>query len=94
MEIKQIGIDIGKNSFHVIGLGKEGDIVLCRQFTRSRLIAFFGQSTGTCLDIAFEACSGVHWLAHQLIGHMALFLQKGHYHRESHKPHQLKHAAS
>lgn len=45
MQIKQIGIDIGKNSFHVIGLGMEGDIVLRRQFTRSGLIAFFKQKT-------------------------------------------------
>lgn len=63
----QIGIDIGKNSFHVIGLGMEGDIVLRRQFTRSGLIAFFKQKTER-LEIAFEACSGAHWLAHQLLG--------------------------
>jgi transposase len=66
MQIRQIGIDIGKNSFHVIGLGMEGDIVLRRQFTRSGLIAFFKQRTER-LKIAFEACSGAHWLAHQLI---------------------------
>ena len=28
MHIKQIGIDIGKNSFHLVGLGTAGDIVL------------------------------------------------------------------
>lgn len=67
MQIKQIGIDIGKNSFHLIGLGTDGDIVLRRQFTRSRLIAFFGQRTEERLNVAFEACSGAHWLAHQLI---------------------------
>lgn len=66
MQMKQIGIDIGKNSFHVIGLGMEGDIVLRRQFTRSGLIAFFKQKTER-LEIAFEACSGAHWLAHQLV---------------------------
>lgn len=67
MTFKQIGIDIGKNSFHVVGLGVEGDIVLRRQFTRSRLLAFFGERRSECLRIAFEACSGAHWLAHQLI---------------------------
>lgn len=71
MKIKQIGIDIGKNSFHVIGLGEAGDVVLRRQFTRSRLIAFFQQNADKGFDIAFEACSGAHWLAHQLtaLGH-------------------------
>ncbi len=67
MQIEQIGIDIGKNSFHLIGLGVDGDIVLRRQFTRSRLITFFEQRTEERLNVAFEACSGAHWLAHQLI---------------------------
>jgi len=67
MQIKQIGIDIGKNSFHVDGLGTAGDIVLRRQFTRSGLIAFFKQRTEDRLIVAFEACSGAHWLAHQLM---------------------------
>ena len=59
MRIKQIGIDIGKNSFHLIGLGTEGIIVLRRQFTRSGLIAFFKQRR-EALNVAFEACSGAH----------------------------------
>ena len=67
MHIKQIGIDIGKNSFHLVGLVTAGDIVLRRQFTRSGLIAFFRQRTEEHLDVAFEACSGAHWLAHQLM---------------------------
>jgi transposase len=67
MQIKQIGIDLGKNSFHLIGLGPEDNIVLRRQFTRSRLIAFFEQRTEERFNIAFEACSGAHWLAHQLM---------------------------
>ena len=67
MHIKQIGIDIGKNSFHLVALGMAGDVVLRRQFTRSRLIAFFEQRAEERLNVAFEACSGAHWLAHQLI---------------------------
>lgn len=46
MQIKQIGIDIGKNSFHLIGLGTEGEIVLRRKCTRSGLVAFFKQKNG------------------------------------------------
>lgn len=71
MKFKQIGIDIGKNSFHVIGLGMEGNVVLRRQFTRSGLISFFHQNANEHIAVAFEACSGAHWLAHQLmaLGH-------------------------
>lgn len=67
MNIKQIGIDIGKNSFHVIGLGEAGSVVLRRQFTRSKLITSFQEKADEHLEVAFEACSGAHWLAHQLI---------------------------
>jgi transposase len=67
MTFKQIGIDIGKNSFHVVGLGTDGSIMLRKQFTRSRLLAFFGDRRNEKLRVAFEACSGAHWLAHQLI---------------------------
>ena len=67
MHIKQIGIDIGKSSFHLVAIGMAGDVVLRRQFTRSRLIAFFEQRADERLDVAFEACSGAHWLAHRLI---------------------------
>jgi transposase len=67
MSIKQIGIDIGKNSFHMIGLGVDGAIVLRKQFSRPRLIKFFEAHSDERLKVAFEACSGAHWLAHQLI---------------------------
>lgn len=68
MDIERIGIDIGKSSFHVIGLGPDGAIVLRRQVSRSQLLRFFGQRRGEGLKVAFEARSGAHWPAHQLIG--------------------------
>jgi len=67
MTIKQIGIDIGKMTFHVIGIGADDSIVLRRQFSRSQLINFFKRRKDEPLKVAFEACSGAHWLAHQLI---------------------------
>jgi len=67
MTIKQIGIDIGKATFHVIGIGVDDTIVLRKQFSRSQLIRFFGRRRDEAFNIAFEACSGAHWLAHQLV---------------------------
>jgi transposase len=67
MNIKQIGIDIGKMTFHMIALDGENEIVIRRQFTRTQLIRFFAKRVDQGLDVAFEACSGAHWLAHQLI---------------------------
>ncbi len=71
MTIKQIGIDIGKTSFHLIGLDADDAIVLRKQLTRTQLIRFFERHAGARLSVAFEACSGAHWLAHQLmaLGH-------------------------
>ena len=41
MTIKQIGIDIGKMTFHMVALDEANNIVIRRQFTRSQLITFF-----------------------------------------------------
>lgn len=67
MTIRQLGIDIGKNTFHVIGLGAGDEIVLRKLFSRSQLLRFFGDKTGRAQNVAFEACSGAHWLAHKFI---------------------------
>ena len=76
MTITQIGIDIGKNTFHVIGLDDGNAIALRRQFSRAGLLRFFAEKMSETTDIAFEACSGAHWLAHRLIalGHRAKLL--------------------
>jgi len=37
-QVTTIGIDIGKNSFHLIGFDGAGDIVLRRKLSRSRVI--------------------------------------------------------
>lgn len=67
MTIKQIGIDIGKTTFHVIGIDDNDRIVLRKQFSRSQLIRYFEQRRCDAHRVAFEACSGAHWLAHQLV---------------------------
>jgi transposase len=76
MTIRQIGIDIGKSAFHVVALGPGDAIVLRRQFTRPQLLRFLEEKASEPLDVAFEACSGAHWLAHRLIalGHRVRLL--------------------
>ena len=70
-QVTTIGIDIGKNSFHLIGLDGAGDIVLRRQLSRSQVIARLA-NLPLCL-IGMEACVGAHHLSRQLqaLGHDA-----------------------
>lgn len=67
--IATIGIDIGKNSCHVVGLDDRGAIVLRQKFTATKLSQKLSNMP-TCL-IGMEACVGAHHLARRLmaLGH-------------------------
>ena len=69
--IAVIGIDIGKNVFHLIGLDKHGRIQLRTKLSRGQLDAHLA-NTPACL-IGMEACNGAHHLSRKLIrmGHDA-----------------------
>jgi transposase len=70
-EIAVVGIDIGKTSFHVIGLDRRGAVVLRQRWTRSQVEARFANMP-PCL-IGMEACVGAHHLSRKLkaLGHDA-----------------------
>lgn len=69
--IAVIGIDIGKNVFHLIGLDKHGRIQLKTKLSRGQLDTHLA-NTPPCL-IGMEACNGAHHLSRKLIriGHDA-----------------------
>jgi transposase len=58
------GIDIGKTVFHLIGLSKEGQIVIKKRFTRKQLITHMANMPAC--SIGMEACPGAHFLARVL----------------------------
>src|SRR5580765_6218666 len=66
-----IGIDIGKNSFHVVGLDERGAIVLRQKWSRGQVETRFA-NIPPCL-IGMEACVGAHHLSRRLraLGHDA-----------------------
>ena len=68
-QIAVIGIDIGKNSFHVAGHDKRGSIVLRQKWSRGQIEARLANLT-PCL-VGMEACVGAHHLARKLaaLGH-------------------------
>jgi len=69
--VAYVGIDIGKNSFHVVGLDECGAIVLRQKWSRGQVEARFANMP-PCL-IGMEACVGAHHLSRQLqrFGHDA-----------------------
>ena len=69
--IAVIGIDIGKNSFHVVGLDKRGAIALRQKWSRGQIETRFANMP-PCL-IGMEACCGAHHLSRKLkaLGHDA-----------------------
>jgi transposase len=64
-----VGIDIGKNSFHIVGQDRRGEIVLRQKWSRSQVEARFANMS-PCL-IGMEACVGAHHLSRRLraLGH-------------------------
>ena len=64
--IATIGIDIGKNTFHLVGLDKRGAIVLQEKVSRGQLERRLA-NIPPCL-IGMEACVGAHHLSRRLKG--------------------------
>src|SRR5271155_67364 len=69
--VATMGIDIGKNSFHVVGLDQRGAIVLRQKRSRGQVEARLANMP-PCL-IGMEACVGAHHLSRKLnsLGHNA-----------------------
>src|SRR6476646_7020311 len=69
--IAVVGIDIGRNSFHIVGHDERGAIVLRQKWSRGQMEARFA-NVPPCL-IGMEACVGAHHLSRKLkaLGHDA-----------------------
>jgi transposase len=69
--VTAIGIDIGKNSFHIVGLDECGAITLRQKWSRGQVEARQANMP-PCL-IGMEACVGAHHLSRKLkaLGHDA-----------------------
>jgi transposase len=69
--IAVIGIDIGKNSFHIVGLDSRGAIVLRQKWSRGQVEARLANMP-PCL-VGMEVCVGAHHLSRKLkaLGHDA-----------------------
>ena len=66
-KVHLLGIDIGKNTFHLVGHDIAGREVIRHKFTRQKLLQFL-----SCCEpaiVAMEACGGCHWLARKCVSY-------------------------
>ena len=71
MSQTDVGIDIGQNSFHIVGYDERGAIVLRQRWSRDQVEARFANMP-PCL-IGMKGCVGAHHLSRKLsaLGHDA-----------------------
>ena len=64
MDIRTIGIDLGKMVFHLVGVNQRGEVVVRKKCSRIQLLRFTA-NLPHCL-IGMEACGGSHFLGRAL----------------------------
>src|SRR5271166_4795252 len=64
MEIRTIGIDLGKTVFHFVGVNARGEVVVRKKGSRNQLLHFTA-NLRVCL-VGMEACGGSHFLGRAL----------------------------
>jgi transposase len=61
MQIRSVGIDLGKTTFHLVALSAAGMVLLRKKFTQKQLITFTANMQISL--IGMEACAGSHFLS-------------------------------
>lgn len=78
MNINVIGLDIAKQTFHLVGLDGTGRALLKKKLRRGQVLAYFG-NLSPC-TVGLEGCAGCHYWARELnkLGHHAKILPAQH----------------
>jgi transposase len=63
-QIRSIGIDLGKTTFHLVALGSRGQVVVRKKFSRQQLLLYTANLASSL--IGMEACVGSHFLGRAL----------------------------
>ena len=64
MQIRSVGIDLGKTTFHLVALGASGKVLAKKKFSQKQLLAFTANMQASLIGL--EACSGAHFLGRAL----------------------------
>jgi hypothetical protein len=55
MQVRSIGIDLGKTTFHLIALGSRAQVVARKKFSRSQLLAYTANLPSALIGMAGPA---------------------------------------
>src|ERR1700689_1794190 len=66
MELFTLGIDLGKTTFHLVGMNQRGEVVVRKRFSRAQLLHFTANLKVEL--VGMEACGGSHFLGRALRG--------------------------
>ena len=64
MQIRSVGIDLGKTTFHLVALGAAGKVLVRKKFTQRQLLTYTANLQTSLIGL--EACSGAHFLGRVL----------------------------
>ena len=69
MHIASVGIDLGKNTFHLVALGDRNQVLVRKKLSRAQLLAYTVNLPPSLIGL--EACAGAHFMgaALQAQGH-------------------------
>ena len=67
MKITRVGVDIGKNMFHLCAVNQAGKIVWRKALKRHQWIDYLIRETGNDVQIGMEACGSVLSLKNRTI---------------------------
>src|ERR1700742_1225705 len=59
MQIRSVGIDLGKTTFHLVALGATGKVLVKKKFSQKQLLTFTANMQISLIGL--EACSGAHF---------------------------------
>lgn len=66
MKIMRVGVDIGKQTFHVCAVTDRGELVWRKMLKRGSWLAQLTRAIGVGAEVGMEACGGAHHWAREL----------------------------
>ena len=57
MQIRSVGIDLGKTAFHLVALGAAGKVLIKKKFTRKQLLTYTARPAGPAWRPVLERTS-------------------------------------